>query len=167
MEDLAKKAPSAVSEAAGLPEDAAGTGRTPDECAFPKGARKPETDPAGFGPTGRFYANPSVIGPADCGETGRPPDGVPACRHGPRSKKAALPAMAGAGDPGRAPGAFGGSGAAAFAIFKGDVAAAAAPRCGGGACANRMSPARAFAAGSRRGRLGRRSFHPAPTVRGD
>ena len=127
VKGIAKKAPPAAPEAAGLPEDAAGAGRTPDGYAPPKGARKPETDPAGFGPTGHSYTGPSAIGPADCGETGRPPDGVPACRHGPRSKKAALPAMAGAGYPGRAPGAFGGFGAAALAAFKGGAAVPAAP----------------------------------------
>lgn len=75
VKGIAKKAPPAAWEAAGLPEDAAGAGRTPGECASPKGARKPETDPAGFGPTGHSYTGPSAIGPADCGETGRPPDG--------------------------------------------------------------------------------------------
>lgn len=124
VKGIAKKAPPAAWGAAGLPEDAAGAGRTPDGCASPKGARKPETDPAGFGPTGHSYTGPPAIGPADCGETGRPPDGVPACRHGPRSKKAALPAMAGAGDPGRA---FGGFGAAALATPNGGAAAPAAP----------------------------------------
>lgn len=124
VKDLTKKAPSVVSEAAGLLEDAAETGRTLDEYTSLKEtievAKKLEIDLAGFGLMRYFYTNLFIIESADYDEISRSLDGVSVYRYDLQSKdKAALLVIAGAEDSERVLRVFRGFGAAAFAIPEG------------------------------------------------
>ena len=124
VKDLTERAPSVVSEAAGLLEDAAETGRTLDEYTSLKEtievAKKLEIDLAGFGLMRYFYTNLFIIESADYDEISRSLDGVSVYRYDLQSKeKAALLVIAGAEDSERVLRVFRGFGATAFAIPEG------------------------------------------------
>lgn len=174
VEVLTKKAPPMASEAAGLLEDAAETGRALDGYASPKdaigAARKPEMYLAGFGLMRYFCASLSVIVSAGYDGISRSLDGVSVYGYDLQPEERALSLLLlvvipGAGDPERVLGVFRGFGAAAFAMFKGGAAAPAALRCDGGACAGRMNPACILTAvGICRGQLRRQPLHPDITI---
>ena len=124
VKDLTERAPSVVSEAAGLLEEAAETGRTLDEYTALKEtievAKKLEIDLAGFGLMRYFYTNLFIIESADYDEISRSLDGVSVYRYDLQSKeKAALLVIAGAEDSERVLRVFRGFGATAFAIPEG------------------------------------------------